>query len=69
MSSKVYTIGGETKTAIGREPIIQASLMDKDGKLVDRRFIKIKFYEKPAAPKVLPPFTFKAQNVSLAHRK
>ncbi len=64
LSSKVYTIGGETKTAIGREPIIQASLMDKDGKLVDRRFIKIKFYEKPAAPKVLPPFTFKAQNVS-----
>lgn len=64
MSSKVYTIPGETKTALGREPIIQASLMDKDGKLVDRRFIKIKFYEKPVEPQVLNPFIFDAQNVS-----
>ncbi len=66
LSSKVYTIDGETKTALGREPIIQVSLINtkKGNALVDMRFIKIKWYTKPTAPQVLPPYTFKAQSLS-----
>ncbi|MGV8963974.1 MAG: hypothetical protein ACOH2V_11435 [Candidatus Saccharimonadaceae bacterium] len=66
LSSKVYTIDGETKTALGREPIIQVSLINtkKGNALVDMRFIKIKWYVKPAALQVLPAYTFKAQVLS-----
>ena len=66
MTSKVYTIDGETETAKGREPIVEVSLINtkKDNKLVDMRFIKVQWGDKPAEPQVLDPYTFDAQTVS-----
>jgi len=66
MTSKVYTIDGETETAKGREPIVEVSLINtkKDNKLVDMRFVKVQWGDKPAEPQVLDPYTFDAQTVS-----
>lgn len=65
MKSRVYTIGGETQTAIGREPIIRVSLVNtrKNNELVDQRYIKIK-WGRITPPKQLDPYTFKEQDVS-----
>lgn len=48
LKSRVYTIGGVTETAVGREPIIRVSLVDTNNgnALVDQRYIKVKWIKE-----------------------
>ncbi|KGL48067.1 hypothetical protein HQ34_07490 [Porphyromonas cangingivalis] len=64
VTSRVYDDpNGETKTAVGREPIIRVELYDKNtGVTVDQRYIKIKFVEK-TEDFVLPEIVFEDRYV------
>ncbi|MDO4771397.1 hypothetical protein [Porphyromonas sp.] len=44
LTNKVYSIGGASETAIGREPIIRVTLYDLESKaVVDQRYMKVKW--------------------------
>ena len=59
LTSKVYTINNQSYAAIGREPIIRVELVDTvNNKLVDRKYLKIKFAESVVEPTSLPTYTF-----------
>jgi hypothetical protein len=62
LSSKVYTVGndGESRTAIGREPIVRAVLMDTvNNNVVCIRYIKVRWVENVIPPITLDPYKFK----------
>lgn len=47
LSSRVYTIGGATQTAVGREPIIRVSLVHKaSGNVIDQRYMKFRWIKE-----------------------
>lgn len=61
LTNKVYSIGGVSETAIGREPIIRITLYDLASKaVVDQRYMKIKWIRpaeiKPIGTSVFDPF-------------
>lgn len=59
LKSRTYDIGGVAQTAIGREPIIRAMLVDTvNNKLVAQRYIKIQFIKDVTPAKDLPEFAF-----------
>lgn len=59
LTSKTYTIGGAAQTALGREPIVRAMLVDTvNGRLVSQRYIKLKFVNKTEET-TLPVYDFK----------
>lgn len=65
LTSQVYTIGGATQTAIGREPIVRAMLVDtKNNKLVAIRYIKLKFATPAPSVKPLDDYTFPTHDIS-----
>ncbi len=46
LTNKVYTVGGQSATAVGREPIIRVQLVDtKNNKVVDQRYMKFRWVQ------------------------
>ena len=44
LTNKVYSVGGQSETAVGREPIIRVQLVDKkNNKVVDQRYMKFRW--------------------------
>lgn len=65
LTSKTYTIGGVAQTAVGREPIVRAMLVDTvNNKLVAQRYIKLQFV-KDVTPSIdLPVYAFENDTVT-----
>ncbi len=67
LTSKVYTVGGASQTAVGREPIVRIMLMDTVRQnLVALRYMKLQFTTEgsgvgPDAPVTLSEFVFPDQ--------
>lgn len=65
LTSKTYDIGGAAQTAIGREPIVRAMLVDTvNHKLVAQRYIKIQFVKDITPAQELPEYVFPNSIVS-----
>ena len=68
MTSKVYTVGGngDSRAAIGREPIVRVSLIDtkNDNALVAQRYIKVRWTDAQVEDQIIPGHNFDKQYVT-----
>ena len=68
MTSKVYSVGGngDSRAAIGREPIVRVSLIDtnNDNALVAQRYIKVRWTDAQVEDQTIPGHDFSKQYVT-----
>ncbi len=68
MTSRVYGVGedGNSRAAIGREPIVRVSLIDTNNKnaLVAQRYIKVRWTDAQVEEQVIPGHDFSKQFVT-----
>ena len=68
MTSKVYSVGGngDSRAAIGREPIVRVSLIDtnNDNALVAQRYIKVRWTDAQVEDQEIPGHDFSKQYVT-----
>ena len=58
MTSKVYTINGESATAVGREPLVRVELRDTvNNNLIAQRYIKFKWVKETGEREIPVEFT------------